>query len=80
MWCMHVFTPCALLMSCLLPVAGRGRRESKLCGHRGGPGGLLPEPEDRAAVRTHQFCTRHQQSGKVSLNVCVCVCLLVYAC
>lgn len=75
---MDVFTPCASLLSCLPPVAGRGRRESELCGHRGGPGGLLPEPEDGAAVRTHQLCTRHQQSGKVSLCMCVCVSPCVY--
>lgn len=63
---------CASWMCCMLSVAEWWQRESKLCGHRRGSGGLFPEPEDSAAVRTHQLCTCYQQSGKVSLK-CVFV-------
>lgn len=52
----------------MLCVAERRRRQPQLRGHRGRAGGLLPEPEDGAAVRTHQLRTGHQQSGKVSLS------------
>lgn len=69
LWTVMIDVQCASLMCCTLSVAEWWQWQSKLCGHRGGSGGLFPEPEDGAAVWTHQLCTCYQQSGKVSLCV-----------
>lgn len=46
-------------------VAELKHRNPKLRGHRGSTGGLLPEPEDRPAVRPDQLRPRGQPGGSV---------------
>lgn len=65
-------TRSSLMLHLCVCVAERRRRQPQLCGHRGRAGGLLPQPEDSAAVRTHQLCPGHQQSGKVSFSARSC--------
>ena len=48
------------------------QRQSELRGNRRSPGGVLPEPEDGAALRTHKLRSRHQQGGQVSTKTCQC--------
>ena len=43
-------------------------RRPQLCGHRGRAGGLLPEPAQCPAVRTHQLRPCHQPSGQVRVT------------
>lgn len=51
--------------SCVFVCEEREHREPVLQRYRGHPGGVPPEPEDRAALRADQLRSRRQPRGQV---------------